>query len=72
MKALIAFIGMALVIIVLIEINERIKAKKKPTSDSSLKGREEYCQKENSEQEDCSGCGLVDVCEKEEKKKTGR
>ena len=63
---------MALVIIVLIEINERIKAKKKPTSDSSLKGREEDCQKENSEQEDCSGCGLVDVCEKEEKKKTGR
>ena len=44
MKALIAFIGMALVIIVLIEINERIKAKKKPTSDSSLKGREETAQ----------------------------
>lgn len=72
MKALIAFIGMALVIIVLIEINERVKAKKKPTSDSSIKGREGDCQKENPEQEDCSGCGLVDVCEKEEKKKTGR
>ena len=64
MKALIAFIGMAVVILVLIEINERIKAKRKPTSDSSLKGREEDCQKENPEQEDCSGCGLLEVCDK--------
>ncbi len=69
MKALIAFIGMALVIIVLIEINERIKAKK--AKGERLEAKED-CQKENSEQEDCSGCGLINVCDKEEKKKTGR
>ena len=55
MKALIAFIVMAVVILALIEINERIKAKK---------GREEDCQKENPEQDDCSGCGLLEVCDK--------
>ena len=69
MKALIAFISMALVIIVLIEINERIKAKK--AKGERLEAKED-CQKENPEQEDCSGCGLIDVCVKEEKKKTGR
>ena len=69
MKALIAFIGMALVIIVLIEINERVKAKKAKGERLEAK---EGCEKKNPEQEDCSGCGLVDVCEKEEKKKTGR
>ena len=70
MKALIAFIGMALVIIVLIEINERVKAKR---AQNTLGYRNpEDCQKENPEQEDCSGCGLIDVCEREEKKKTGR
>ena len=72
MKALIAFIGMALVIIVLIEINERIKAKRARNTEKSGYRNPEGCQKENPEQEDCSGCGLIDVCEKEEKKKTGR
>ena len=72
MKALIAFIGMALVIIVLIEINERIKAKRARNTDKSESLNPEDCQKENPEQEDCSGCGLIDVCEREEKKKTGR
>ena len=72
MKALIAFIGMALVIIVLIEINERIKAKRAQNTDKSGYRNPEDCQKENPEQEDCSGCGLIDVCDKEGKKKTGR
>lgn len=73
MKALIAFIVMALVIVVLIEINERVKKSKverQKTAAEPLK--DEECQKEQSGQEDCSGCGLIDVCEKEEKKKTGR
>ena len=68
MKALIAFIVMALVIVVLIEINERIKAKRKPSIDSSQKGREEACPPEHTPQEDCSACALIDICEKEEKK----
>ncbi len=75
MKALIAFIVMALAIVVLIEINERRKAKKASKTPSiPLEGEDtdEECQKEQSGQEDCSGCGLIDVCEKEEKKKTGR
>lgn len=62
MKALLAFIVMALVIVVLIEINERIKAKR-PKDD---------CPPEQNAQEDCSACALMDVCEKEQKKKTGR
>ena len=70
MKALIAFIVMALVIVVLIEINERVKKSKverQKTAAEPLK--DEECQKEQSGQEDCSGCGLIDVCEKEEKKR---
>ena len=59
MKALIAFIGMALVIIVLIEINERIKAKRPKKA----------CPPNKSDQDDCSGCGLIEVCEKKEKKR---
>lgn len=54
MKALIAFIVMAVVILALIEINERIKAKR-PKKD---------CPQNNPEQEDCSGCGLLEVCDK--------
>ena len=49
---------MAIVIAVLIEINERRKAKK-PKED---------CQKEKSESENCSDCSLIDICEKEGKK----
>ena len=60
MKALFAFIGMAVVILALIEINERIKAKR-PKKD---------CPQTKPAAEDCSGCELMDVCEKE--KKTGR
>ena len=71
MKALIAFIVMAILVLTLIEINERRKAKKasKPPS-IPLKGEDtdEDCKKQ-TDAEDCSGCGLIDVCEKEEKKK---
>jgi hypothetical protein len=56
MKALIAFIGMAVVILTLIEINERIKAKR-PKKD---------CPQEKPEAGDCSGCGLIEVCEKKQ------
>ncbi len=61
MKELIAFIGMAIVIAVLIEINERRKAKKKQTEVSS---QPSDCKKEQA----CAECGLVDICEKEDKK----
>ena len=65
---------MALVIVVLIEINERRKAKKASKTPSIPLKREdtdEDCKKQ-TDAEDCSGCGLIDVCEKEEKKETGR
>ena len=57
MKALIAFIVMAVVILTLIEINERIKAKKP----------KENCPQEKASSEDCSACELMSVCEKQEK-----
>ena len=59
MKALIAFVVMALIILTLIEINERIKAKK-PKDD---------CTREQKETAACQDCGLLDVCTKEEKQK---
>jgi hypothetical protein len=60
MKALVAFIVMAVLILVLIEINERIKAKKPRT--------DENCpQPKDAGSEACSECALIDVCEKEEK-----
>ena len=60
MWALIAFIGLGVVVAALIEINERIKAKKpqKPCS-----------QKEVHTEEDCASCDLISVCEKEGKEK---
>lgn len=54
MKALFAFIGMAVVILALIEINERHKAKH----------TKEECPKEQSETENCSDCSLMEICEK--------
>jgi len=54
MKALVAFIVMAVAILTLIEINERIKAKKK----------KEDCPKEQSASSDCTDCSLLDICEK--------
>ena len=60
MKALIAFIIMAGLIVTLIEINERVKAKKKPKED---------CPQEKAELSDCSACALMEVCEKDKKDK---
>ena len=57
MKALLAFIVMAVLILALIEINERIKAKRP----------KQACPPDKSDQNDCSGCGLIEVCEKKEK-----
>jgi hypothetical protein len=54
MKALIAFIGMAVVILALIEINERRKAKRK----------KEDCPKEQSDASACTDCSLVELCDK--------
>ena len=62
MKALIAFILMAACIVALIEINERRKAKQG-------KEKASHCEKPKSD-EDCSECGLIDICTKEEKKST--
>ena len=66
MWALIAFIGLGVVVTVLIEINERIKAKK--AKEESQKPKEE-CQKKKPSDEDCSACELISVCEKEGKEK---
>ena len=54
MKALIAFVVMALVILTLIEINERIKAKRP----------KENCTREQKETAACQDCSLLEVCEK--------
>ena len=59
MKALIAFIVMAAIILTLIEINERIKAKRK----------KEDCPKEQPDSSACTDCSLIDICEKEKKDK---
>ena len=60
MKALIAFIVMAVGILALIEINERIK--KKRNRDTGVP--ESRDPKNCTDTEDCSGCGLIDACEK--------
>ena len=49
---------MALVIAVLIEFNERRKAKRK----------KEDCPKEQSNASACTDCSLLEICEKEKKK----
>ena len=54
MKALVAFIVMAVLILALIEINERRKAKRK----------KEDCPKEQSASSTCTDCSLIDICEK--------
>ena len=60
MKALIAFIVMAAGIVTLIEINERIKAKRRKAKGE---GTKEDCQKVQAGAENCSGCELMEVCE---------
>lgn len=62
MKALIAFIVMAVLILTLIEINERVKAKK---AKEGL-GAKENCPPEKAGSEDCSACELMSVCEKKQ------
>ena len=69
MKALIAFIIMAGLIVTLIEINERIKAKRARNTDKSGYRNPEDCQKEKAELSDCSACALMEVCEKDKKDK---
>ena len=57
MWALIAFIVLGVVVAMLIEINERIKAKKAKGEGGEAK---EDCEKKQA----CSECGLVELCEK--------
>lgn len=85
MKALITFVIMAAVILTLIEINERRKAKDSSGKTAALederplrsKKKEESPDTENAaseeaacddtEDEDCSACELIAVCEKKDK-----
>lgn len=60
MKALIAFILMAVGILTLIEINERRKAKKNRDTGTPESRNPEECEKKQA----CSECGLVELCEK--------
>ena len=61
MKALIIFIVMAVVILTLIEINERIKKRKNL-------GEQTSPDSEDCAETACMDCSLMDICEKEEKK----
>lgn len=58
MKALIAFIVMALVILTLIEINERVK--KKRNQESGVKNQD-------CSETACTDCSLLDICDKDKK-----
>ena len=51
---------MAACIVTLIEINERIKAKRRKAKGE---GTKEDCQKVQAGAENCSGCELMEVCE---------
>ena len=62
MKALIAFIVMAVLILTLIEINERVKAKKAKEGFEA----KENCPPEKAGSQDCSACELMSVCEKKQ------
>ena len=55
MEALIAFIALGVIVATLIEVNERIKAKK----------HKQNCPPEKVGNEDCSACDLLSVCEKQ-------
>lgn len=58
MKALITFIILGIVVLTLIEVNERIKAKKaKPET-------KDNCTQKEAGDEACSACELMSVCEK--------
>ena len=62
MKELLAFIGMAIVIAVLMEINERRKAKRK----------KEDCPKDSPDNQACTDCSLLEICEKSSKSTDAR
>ena len=62
MKALIAFIVMALVILTLIEINERLK--KKRLRDHEITESRDH---EDCSETQCTDCSLLDICDKNEK-----
>ena len=64
MWALIAFILLGVSIATLIEINERVKAKKKTEPGEAA---EDNCPQEKAEQSDCPDCALLEVCEKKTK-----
>ena len=61
MKALFTFIVMAIVILALIEINERIKKRKNA-------GTQTAQEQENCAETACTDCSLLNICDKEEKK----
>ena len=63
MKALIAFILMAVGILTLIEVNERVKAKKSKRDRACQKSKED-CPKEQSDASACTDCSLIELCEK--------
>ena len=69
MKALIAFVIMAVIVLSLIEVNERIKTKCRNTEKTSSDAQP-LTQTTNTEDcnEACNECGLLDVCEKEKKR----
>lgn len=57
MGALIAFIALGIIVATLIEINERIKAKKK----------KDDCPQKDNRVEACADCSLQETCTKEKK-----
>jgi large-conductance mechanosensitive channel len=62
MKALIAFIVMALVILTLIEINERLKKKRLRDHEITESREPEDCSEAA-----CTDCSLLDICDKDKK-----
>ena len=73
MKALIAFIGMAVLILTLIEINERLKKKRNQESggrnqESGGRNQESGGRNQDCPDTACTDCSLIDICDKEEKK----
>ena len=63
MWALIAFIALGILVATLIEINERIKAKKQAKEEPQAVN--ENCPQEKAGSEDCAACELISVCTKE-------
>ena len=65
MWALTGFIILGIVVTALIEINERIKAKKAKEQEANGEKREaKDCAPKKAGDEACSSCELISVCEK--------